>query len=405
MTTAVKASGDEMDCYAKSAAFPSLGSVTLYQRTGSPTVVMAYDATRTRYDVIRWEALVSWGFDAEDLTNDLSKTVFRETMYVNKGFRLLRPGTLVKADESSEVSAVTMQGTRIPIVSDDVFEALGFRWERVVSIPGSVIDQVAGPRALPMIDLASIKSCAVPSACPAGGNCGGGGTSDVDSGTVTVSTPEASAPLVEICNGIDDNNNGQIDEIFQCKLGATDGPPCVSSCNTSGSRVCDGPMCSWGSCKPFAESCDNGLDDDCNGKMDCEDPACATADVCKPKPAPAQDAGSVSGDAFVHLAYHGPISAGAILLQAWWQPPNVAPRGWGSVTECVDVTSGDGILDCTFSLPHGTTSFCRTARSGATNPVARWAAAAPWSGTSRSPQIRPRFRSHWSPITRRGNRT
>jgi len=357
VTTAVKASSDEMGCYAKASAVPSQGSVTLYQRTGTPTIVMAYDATRTRYDVIRWEALVSWGFDAGDVTNDLSKTVFRETMYVNKGFRLLRPGTLVKADESSEVSAVTMQGTRVPIATDDVFEALGFRWERVVSIPGSVIDQVAGSRALPMIDLASIKSCAVSPACPSGGNCGGGGVPDVDSGTPEVSVPEAGASLVEICNGKDDNNNGQIDEIFLCKLGATDGPPCVSSCNTSGSRACDGPMCSWGSCKPFPESCDNGLDDDCNGKTDCEDPACASADVCRPKLVPVQDAGSVSGAASVHLAYRGPSSAGAILLQAWWQPPNAAPRAWSTVAECVDASPGDGILDCTFGLPHGSTSF------------------------------------------------
>jgi hypothetical protein len=73
-------------------------------------------------------------------------------------------------------------------------------------------------------------------------------------------------PQQEICNGVDDNCNGQIDEnVFQA---------CSTSCGP-GQEQCqftnDGnPQNDWINCtaqKPVPEVC-NGLDDDCNGTAD-----------------------------------------------------------------------------------------------------------------------------------------
>ncbi|MFZ2803803.1 MAG: M23 family metallopeptidase [Patescibacteria group bacterium] len=333
MTQAVRVSDDELGCYTKGMPIASLGKVTLYQRPGSSTVVMAYDATKTRYDVIRWEALLSWGFDSSSLTTDLGTIGYIESTYAPKGFRLMRPGTLVKADEQSEVAIVTEQQTRKPIASAQVFEDLGFAWEHVVSIPLSVIDQAAGARDAILIDETAIQACAVPPPCPGGGTCGGGGP-DMQN------TPE-------VCDGKDNDGNGLVDEIFMCSLGATDGPICVSSCGTSGQQVCEAPNCSWGACKPFPENCSNGIDDDCNGLIDCDDPACFGTPDCM----------SSASSTPIHLVYQGPASPGSIVLNAWWQAPQSAPRMWGAVPDCTDTTPGDGILDCTFNLLSGTAPF------------------------------------------------
>jgi hypothetical protein len=78
--------------------------------------------------------------------------------------------------------------------------------------------------------------------------------------------------LVEVCNGVDDNCNGQIDENFPdvglvCDNGQT-GP-----CFRAGVRVCNadglGTHCNApdGSASATAEVC-NGLDDNCNGMVD-----------------------------------------------------------------------------------------------------------------------------------------
>lgn len=341
VTTAVRVSNNELDCYSKGSPIQSMGRVTLYQRPGSSTVVMAYDATMSRYDVIRWEALLSWGFGSDDLTSDLTKIMNAEWTYADRGMRTMRPGSLVKAEDASEVAQVTMQGTRIPISSGDVFEDMGFAWQRVVSLPGSVLDVVAGSRATPIIDGTSIRTCLVPPVCPNGGTCGGGGVPDVDAG----------APASENCNGVDDDGNGQVDEIFMCSLDSMDGPTCISSCNTAGSRICEFPSCTWGACMPFVEGCNNTIDDDCNGMTDCEDPACTTSLDCRS----ASDADGASAQ--VRLQYVGAPTSGGITLRAWWQPPTGEPRRWDTVDECIDFTSSDSAFDCTFSLPHSTTSF------------------------------------------------
>ena len=79
------------------------------------------------------------------------------------------------------------------------------------------------------------------------GLCRGTGTYQCrpdGSGVQCVITSPGQAPTDEVCNGIDDNCNGQIDEGLNCV------PPCVPT----GPEVCD------------------GLDNDCDGAVDEEDP-------------------------------------------------------------------------------------------------------------------------------------
>lgn len=171
---AIPISQQEVGCYAHAEDVVSHGPVTLYVRPGTNAVVMAYDLTKERYDVINWETFLSWGFAEEDIvtSGDVS---FYESTYHDKGFRLLRPGTLVKAAESPEVSIVTPQQTRLPIASEAVFKRAGFQWNRIVSVPESVITEVAGPREDRVLTEADLEQCAVSEACSEGEACGGGG--------------------------------------------------------------------------------------------------------------------------------------------------------------------------------------------------------------------------------------
>ncbi|MDH5492473.1 MAG: MopE-related protein, partial [Myxococcales bacterium] len=85
-----------------------------------------------------------------------------------------------------------------------------------------------------------------------------------------------SAPA-EVCNGLDDDCNGACDDGFQCCQGGS--VPCMTSCGSTGVRVCDG-ACSLGACEPPLELCDNGLDDDCDTFVDegCGTPCTTNAD-------------------------------------------------------------------------------------------------------------------------------
>ncbi len=363
---AARASQDELDCYAHAADIKSFGSVTLYQRPGTHTVVMAYDDKKERYDVIRQEALYSWGYNFQGLTTDASKIQKCENAYAARGFRQLRPGSLIKADEESEVSIVTPWQTRRPIGTGEIYEKLGYSWDRIMSVPYDVIDAVAGVRESNIVDYDSIFACALPAPCPSDGMCGGGddpedyvddvgdvseqdagastegGTEQLDSGA-----PAEASATTESCNGLDDDGNGQIDEIFMCRLGAVGGG-CVTSCGSAGYLVCTAPACSWGECHSYPEDCSNTIDDDCNGLVDCADPACAKDANCQTE----ADAGMLAGQ--IRFIYDGPASPGSIKLMAWWQPPETEPRIWDEVTDCLDAVPDDGRFDCTFLVPSGT---------------------------------------------------
>ena len=66
LAKAVRVNDGEMSCYSQRSPVTSLGKTYLYKRTNSSTVVMAYTDPHTRYDVIRWEALLSWGYGSAE---------------------------------------------------------------------------------------------------------------------------------------------------------------------------------------------------------------------------------------------------------------------------------------------------------------------------------------------------
>ncbi len=72
----------------------------------------------------------------------------------------------------------------------------------------------------------------------------------------------------EVCNGKDDNCDGQIDEGV-CSGVCTPGQTgkCATSCGSIGTATC-GSNGQWVSCEPPVETCGNGKDDDCDGIVD-----------------------------------------------------------------------------------------------------------------------------------------
>jgi len=81
---------------------------------------------------------------------------------------------------------------------------------------------------------------------------------------------EPCVPPDETCNAEDDDCDSMVDEDFECAAGSSG--TCTTSCGSTGSRTCRA-ACTWRACSPPAEAC-NGMDDDCDGSTD-EDFTCA----------------------------------------------------------------------------------------------------------------------------------
>ncbi|MFT5431241.1 MAG: hypothetical protein ACI9OJ_001920, partial [Myxococcota bacterium] len=96
------------------------------------------------------------------------------------------------------------------------------------------------------------------------GSCDGVETCSITTGWTTCN---ASVPSIEVCNGIDDDCDGKTDEAI-ADIGVVCGNivsgvgacPGVFACAGAGGLYCNGPT-------PIADVC-NGLDDDCNGIID-----------------------------------------------------------------------------------------------------------------------------------------
>jgi hypothetical protein len=97
------------------------------------------------------------------------------------------------------------------------------------------------------------------------------------------SSCSAAVPAAEICNdGIDNNCDGNVD----CDDSSCTGNSLCAVCDCSGTscnsanngQICDG--CNWVDVSGVAEVCNDGVDNDCNGLTNCNDPACIGGPSC-----------------------------------------------------------------------------------------------------------------------------
>jgi hypothetical protein len=180
---------------------------------------------------------------------------------------------------------------------------------------GAIDDGVAG------LGVSCDESCPAPDPCVAAGTCKYttstcvGRCCGVCTAGETICAGGAGScaggaqPKVEICNGADDNCDGQIDEGFDLQIDPNHCGSCAGKCDLPNAIAgCGAGKCKVVACKagygnvdgnddngceypcpavpPRAESC-NGVDDDCNGVID--DPAAVAplkpaATGCQPKP-------------------------------------------------------------------------------------------------------------------------
>lgn len=240
---AIHMKSDERACYWRTNEIRSLGDAVLYKRSGTSTVVVAYEKTQRRYDFLRWEVLLSWGFSKEDIHEDSRTSSQYESGYASGGFRTLRPGTLVKGDSSSEVCIVTWQNTRLPIFSGDLFEALRFDWNDIVSIPDEVLDLVAGPREDRNFGRAEFIACPAMPSCGNGGVCGGGydPPSEDDDSSESEAVQESvggSSSVAEVSEGGDSSSfggsSGSDDGVQEGSTSSSGTEPSIGGTSSSG---------------------------------------------------------------------------------------------------------------------------------------------------------------------------
>ncbi|MBI5514576.1 MAG: VWA domain-containing protein [Deltaproteobacteria bacterium] len=105
----------------------------------------------------------------------------------------------------------------------------------------------------------------------------------------------AQLPTAEQCDDLDNNCDGRVDEGCECRPGET--RPCYEGpTGTAGVGVCRSGMqrcvpglttgSRFGGCEmqvlPGAEDCTDGMDNNCDRRVDCTDPLCAGRAECRP---------------------------------------------------------------------------------------------------------------------------
>jgi hypothetical protein len=85
----------------------------------------------------------------------------------------------------------------------------------------------------------------------------------------------------EVCDGVDNDADCVADNGFACVQNST-GNPCQLACGEWSTYVCTSD-CTVGTCAVPSEICNDSRDNDCNGKSDCQDSACALSLLCPVK--------------------------------------------------------------------------------------------------------------------------
>lgn len=187
---AIVASEAELGCEALSTPYKSPREWHKVVKFSDASTVYEYEEPwqgTSRWAFVTYPAFLSWGWKDSDIAHwpaAKRDEILGHTIY--QGLRTLRDGSLVKADEESEVSVVS-DGLRLPIVDWPTFLALGYRAEQIVGVPKDVIEIVAGPKG-PMITTDLLTLCVHPSLCledcPSPSEGGGEGFDDVPPGQV-----------------------------------------------------------------------------------------------------------------------------------------------------------------------------------------------------------------------------
>lgn len=187
-------------------------------------------------------------------------------------------------------------------------------------------------------------------ALASGNSCSNGKDDDCDS-NVDLNDTGCQQPETNLCDGLDNDQNGFVDEIFPLADPGNVGQVCEvgepgSVCERVGVYVCqaDGldAECSATPGNPknegttFGNSCDNGKDDDCDGLIDLDDPDCAgfgDPELCG-------NGMDDDGDGFVDEGFPTIGLPCAVGVGACTKIGALVCNGDGTGTEC-DETPGD----------------------------------------------------------------
>jgi len=176
-----------------------------------------------------------------------------------------------------------------------------------------------------------------------GASCAGARTCTSDG----LSACSAKTPATETCNGIDDDCNGQTDDIAPtpCTLESESGScPGTNVCNAAGEMVCSGAG-------PRPEIC-NGVDDDCDGQTDESWTNCLPSGCHESQGVYVEsgDPSCVSGQ----CAYANPRACGLYACAGGGDAGDVCATSCSDDTTCVASAHCDGATHtCVPDLPDG----------------------------------------------------